>query len=209
MSVYKAIHEVMSDLSKVGLSKDKTNSQQGFKYRGVDDVMNVVSSLLSKHGLLILPRVTKSECIERQSKSGSALFYTILNIEYDFVGVEDGSKHLVGPIVGEAMDSGDKSSNKAMSIAYKYACIQAFCIPIEGDNDPDATAHDVATQKWDGRKLVGYSTLKDTLWRDAPNDFLVWTDSNRVPADVKEGVKLERARRQAEADSLNAQGRPS
>lgn len=209
MSVYKAIHGVMSDLSKVGLSKDKTNSQQGFKYRGVDDVMNVVSSLLSKHGLLILPRVTKSECIERQSKSGSALFYTILNIEYDFVGVEDGSKHLVGPIVGEAMDSGDKSSNKAMSIAYKYACIQAFCIPIEGDNDPDATVHDVATQKWDGRKPVGYSTLKDTLWRDAPNDFLVWTDSNRVPADVKEGVKLERARRQAEADSLNAQGRPS
>ena len=67
MSVYKAIHGVMSDLSKVGISKEKTNSQQGFKYRGVDDVMNVVSSLLSKHGLLILPRVMKRECIERQT----------------------------------------------------------------------------------------------------------------------------------------------
>lgn len=209
MSVYKAIVAVMSDLSKVGLAKDKKNSQQGFMYRGVDDAMNALSPLLSKHGLVILPRVTKREVTERQSKSGGALFYVSLDVEFDFVAAEDGSKHTVGPMIGEAMDSGDKASNKAMAIAYKYACFQAFCIPTEADNDPDATAHDVAAQKWDGRKPVGYSTLKDTLWRDAPNDFLAWTDSNRVPPDVKEGVKLERARRQAETDSLNAQGRPS
>jgi hypothetical protein len=46
-------------------------------------------------------------------------------------------------MIGEAMDSGDKSSNKAMSAAYKYAAFQAFCIPTEGDNDADATTHDV------------------------------------------------------------------
>lgn len=209
MSVYKAIAAVMSDLSKVGIGKDKKNAQQGFMYRGVDDVMNVLAPILSARGLVILPRVMKREMIERQSKAGGALFYVALDIEFDFVAAEDGSKHTVGPIIGEAMDSGDKASNKAMSIAYKYVCFQAFCIPTEADNDPDATAHDVAAQKWDGRKPVGYSTLKDTLWRDAPNDFLVWTDSNRVPADVKEGVKLERARRQTETDSLNTQGRPS
>lgn len=204
MSVYKAIHGVMSDLSKVGLGKDKTNSQQGFKYRGVDDVMNVVSSLLSKHGLLILPRVTKSECIERQSKSGSALFYTILNIEYDFVGVEDGSKHLVGPIVGEAMDSGDKSSNKAMSIAYKYACIQAFCIPIEGDNDPDAAVHEVAPPKWDGKVVLGFSkNYKDAMWRDIPKDFLAWCNDsrNKLAPIAKERAALEQKRRTEESAS--------
>jgi hypothetical protein len=42
------------------------------------------------------------------------------------------------------MDSGDKASNKAMSAAYKYAAFQAFCIPTEGDNDADATTHEVA-----------------------------------------------------------------
>lgn len=209
MTVYKAIHGVMTDLSKVGLGKDKTNSQQGFKYRGVDEVMNLLAPILSARGLLILPRVTKREVTERQSKSGGALFYVALDIEFDFVAAEDGSKHTVGPIIGEAMDSGDKASNKAMSIAYKYACFQAFCIPTEADNDPDATAHDVSVQKWDGRKPVGYSTLKDMPWRDAPADFLAWTDTNRVPPDVKEGVRLERARRQAEVDSLNGGGRPS
>jgi hypothetical protein len=44
------------------------------------------------------------------------------------------------------MDSGDKATNKAMSAAYKYACIQAFSIPTEGDNDADATTHDVVPE---------------------------------------------------------------
>ena len=45
------------------------------------------------------------------------------------------------------MDSADKATNKAMSAAYKYAAIQAFCIPTEGDNDADATTHEVAPRQ--------------------------------------------------------------
>lgn len=202
MKVYTAIAAVMADLAKVGISKDKKNSQQGFMYRGVDDVMNVLAPMLAKHGLLILPRVTKYSCTERQSKSGSALFYTVLEVEYDFVGVEDGSKHLVGPIIGEAMDSGDKSSNKAMSIAYKYACFEAFCIPLEGGSDPDATTHEVAPPKWDGKVVLGFSKgYKDALWRDVPQDFLDWCNKpeNKLSAIQKERAALEQARRTVES----------
>jgi hypothetical protein len=133
----------MADLSRVGISKEKFNEQQRFKYRGVDDVMNALAPLLSKAGLLVLPRVTKRELIERISASGKPLFFTTLEIEYDFVCAEDGSKHTVGPMIGEAMDSGDKSANKAMAIAYKYVCFQVFCIPTEATEDPDAKIHDV------------------------------------------------------------------
>lgn len=135
----------MEDLSKIGIGKDKTNQQQGFKYRGVDDVMNELSALLPKHHLLILPRVTKYSSVERVSAKGNPLFYTILEVEYDFIGTADGSKHVVGPMIGEAMDSADKSANKAMAIAYKYACFQAFCIPTEAVADPDADVHAVLT----------------------------------------------------------------
>ena len=41
------------------------------------------------------------------------------------------------------MDSGDKATNKAMSIAFKYACFQTFCIPTEEMVDPDAECHEV------------------------------------------------------------------
>src|SRR5690606_6278200 len=44
-------------------------------------------------------------------------------------------------VEGEGMDSGDKSSNKAMAVAHKYAILQAFCIPTEDMPDPDAEVH--------------------------------------------------------------------
>lgn len=140
--VYAAINAVQADLSKAGITKDRTNSQgSGYKFRGIDDVYNAIASLLATHKLCILPRVTERTQEERASKAGGALFYTTLRVEFDLVSAVDGSKHTIATF-GEAMDSGDKSTNKAMSAAYKYACLQAFCIPTEGDNDADATTHE-------------------------------------------------------------------
>jgi len=143
MKVYEKIAAITQELSRIGIAKDSKNSQQGYQFRGIDQVYGALSPLLAKHGLCILPRVKERTVLERQTKSGGALFYTTLVVEFDFVAAEDGSKHTV-ITVGEAMDSGDKSSNKAMSAAYKYAAFQAFCIPTEGDNDADATTHEVA-----------------------------------------------------------------
>tara|TARA_R110000868_G_scaffold55916_4_gene173566 strand:+ start:1543 stop:2151 length:609 start_codon:yes stop_codon:yes gene_type:complete len=141
MNIYKAINAVQAELSTIGITKDRTNSQgSGYKFRGIDDVYNAISPLLAKHGLCILPRVLTRECVERISKSGGALFYVTVEVEFDFVSAEDGSKHTVKTF-GEAMDSGDKATNKAMSAAYKYAAFQAFSIPTESDNDADAVTH--------------------------------------------------------------------
>jgi hypothetical protein len=82
----------------------------------------------------------KRECTDRISAKGGNLFYVTVEAEFDFVSAEDGSKHTVKTF-GEAMDSGDKATNKAMSAAYKYAAFQAFAIPTEGDNDADAQTH--------------------------------------------------------------------
>ena len=144
MQVYKAINAVQAELAISGITKDRTNTQgAGYKFRGIDDVYNAIAPLLSKHGLCILPRVLSRQCDERQSKSGGALFYVTVEVEFDFVAAEDGSKHTVKTF-GEAMDSGDKATTKAMSSAYKYAAFQAFSIPTEADNDADAHTHDVA-----------------------------------------------------------------
>ena len=146
MKIYKAINAVQTELSTIGITKDRTNSQgSGYKFRGIDDVYNAISPLLAKHGLCILPRVLTRECVERISKSGGALFYVTVEVEFDFVSAEDGSKHTVKTF-GEAMDSGDKATNKAMSAAYKYAAFQAFSIPTESDNDADAVTHVVQSQ---------------------------------------------------------------
>ncbi len=147
MKVYQAINKVQAALAATGISKDRTCTQgASFKFRGIDDVFNALSPLLAEHGLCILPRMLSRTCDERVSGAGKALFYVTVEAEFDLVSAEDGSKHTIRTF-GEAMDSGDKATNKAMSAAYKYAALQAFAIPTEGDNDPDAVAHEVASRK--------------------------------------------------------------
>lgn len=146
MKVYEAIAAVSGEMAKEGISKDRKNQQQGYAFRGIDDVYNALAPIISKHRLCILPRVVGRECVERVNKNGNALFYVTVEAEFDFVSAEDGSKHTVKTF-GEAMDSADKATNKAMSAAYKYAAMQAFCIPTEGDNDADASTHEVAPRR--------------------------------------------------------------
>lgn len=142
-AVYGVIAKVSEELAKAGIAKDRKNSQQNYSFRGIDDVYNALAPILAKHGLVILPRIVSRSVTERETRNGTALFYVTVEAEFDFVAAVDGSRHTVR-IYGEAMDSGDKATNKAMSAAYKYAAFQTFCIPTEGDNDADATTHDVA-----------------------------------------------------------------
>lgn len=144
-AVYKAISAVAAELAEQGIKKSKQQgSQVNYAFRGIDAVYNALAPALVKHKLLILPRCTERTSCERTSKNGGALFYITVRVEFDFVSTEDGSIHTV-VTYGEAMDSGDKATNKAMSIAYKYAAFQAFCIPTEETAiDADAEAHSVA-----------------------------------------------------------------
>lgn len=141
--VYEAITRVQAVLAKEGIAKDRKNPQ-GYYFRGIDDVYKAVCGLMAEHRLCVIPRVVSKDREERSSKSGTGvLIYTVLTVEFDFVSAEDGSKH-TAVMVGEAMDSGDKSANKAMSAAYKYALLQVFAIPTEGDNDTENHTHEVA-----------------------------------------------------------------
>jgi len=197
MKVYQVIANVAKDMSTQGISKGRENKQQGFKFRGIDDVFNALAPSLVRHGLVILPRMVSRTVTERQNKSGGALFYVIVEAEFDFVAAEDGSKHTIRTF-GEAMDSGDKATNKAMSAAYKYAAFQAFCIPTEGDNDADATTHEVAKAAPDGYQDwldnitatadEGTETLKQT-WAASPAEFRAF-----IPKETWEAIKARAAK---------------
>jgi hypothetical protein len=144
--VYSAINAVQKDLARTGITKSRRNTQQGYQFRGIDDVFNTLSPLLAEHGLCILPRIMSRECQERTTAKGGTIFYVVVEAEFDFVASSDGSSHVVRTY-GEAMDSADKATNKAMSAAYKYAALQAFSIPTEADNDADLHTHQVVPER--------------------------------------------------------------
>ena len=138
MSIYEAISRCMEEIGAVG--KDAVNKQQGFKYRGIDAVMNAINPALVKNHVFIVPEVLDQQRQERTTNKGAVLIYSICRIKYTFYA-EDGS-FIEAVTVGEGMDSGDKATNKAMAIAFKYACFQVFCIPTEEMKDPDEETPD-------------------------------------------------------------------
>lgn len=146
--VFTAINAVQTALAKEGITKSRKNAQQGYSFRGIDEIYNALSALLAEQSLCILPVFTERIVTERESKAGGVLFGVTVKGEFSLVSSKDGSRTTV-TTYGEAMDSADKATNKAMSAAYKYACLQAFCIPTEGDNDADAQTHEVAGRRSD------------------------------------------------------------
>lgn len=140
--VYGAISAVMEEMAKDGISKDRRNQQQGYNFRGIDDVFNALCGVMAKNKLIMLPFVQDMVREERTTAKGGLLIYTILTVDFTIVSGEDGSQ-CIARMKGEAMDSGDKSCNKAQSAALKYAALQVFMIPTEGDNDADGTTHEV------------------------------------------------------------------
>lgn len=137
MNIFQSITKIMEEVPAIG--KTKKNSQQGFMFRGIDDVMNAFQPLLAKYKVFIVPQVLEQNREERQTSKGVTLLYSICKIKYTFYA-EDGTS-VEAIVVGEGMDSGDKATNKAMAIAMKYALFQVFCIPTEEMKDPDAESH--------------------------------------------------------------------
>lgn len=141
MSIYKKIPAIMSEVGHIG--KNRRNTQgSGYNFRGIDDLYQAMQPLFAKHGVFCAPNVLREIREERQSKAGGNLIYTVLTVEFSFFA-DDGTC-FKACTVGEAMDSGDKSANKAMSAALKYALLQVFCIPTEEDNDTENHSPEVA-----------------------------------------------------------------
>lgn len=134
--VYTAIAAVSAELSRIGIPKDRDNKAQGFKFRGIDDIIYYLSPLLPANGLIIIPRHVSRSVEERSTKNGGLMFFATVHAEFDFVSSMDGSKHTAS-MFGEGADTGDKATAKAASVAYKNVCIQVFCIPVEGTPDAD------------------------------------------------------------------------
>lgn len=142
--VLQGIRQVMAAFAENGIAKNRKNESQGFKFRGIDDVMNRMAQHLVEAQLVIVPRVLNRDVQERVNSRGNPLFYVTVMVEFNVMSTVDGTV-VVCTVPGEAMDSGDKATNKALSIAYKYMAFQLFAIPI--DEDPDATTHQLAPKK--------------------------------------------------------------
>ncbi len=140
--IHEAISAIMDEVGGVG--KTRTNPQQGYKYRGVADVTLACQPVMARHKVHVSPHSILSEAADYiETKNGGKMLHVRQTIEYRFYHADGSWVPCV--VTGEAMDSGDKTSNKVMSAALKYALTQVFCIP---EADPEA---DTETQSPEGK----------------------------------------------------------
>lgn len=141
--IYSAIVATMKDVGAIG-KKDKNNFD-GYMFRGIDAVYNALQPAMVKNGIFVIPELQEIEQTDRLSRKGEQMIHTRVTVKYTFFA-EDGSS-VTAVVPGEAMDRSDKSANKAMSAAYKYACFQTFSIPTEEFKDADSDSPEAGTRK--------------------------------------------------------------
>lgn len=137
-----AMLAVMREIGAIG--KNQKNVQQNFNYRGISDIYDAAHAAMANNGVYMLPEVLTHTREERTAKSGGNIICTFMTVRYRFVAGDGSYQECVVP--GEGMDSGDKSSNKALAAAHKYAITQSFVIPYSEMVDGDAEMPEQSTK---------------------------------------------------------------
>ena len=134
MNITQCLTAVMAEVGSV--RKAEQNTHQHFNFRGIDTVVNAVSPALREFGVVVVPEVIESHygSVEVGNKR-TLMGHARLLVRYTFHGPDGDS--LTTTVAAEAMDSGDKATAKAMSVAFRTALLQALCLPTD-EADPDA-----------------------------------------------------------------------
>jgi hypothetical protein len=136
--IAQALNEVMKEVGAV--KKSDRNSAQGFNFRGIDAVVNAVSPALQKHGVIVVPSVEEYDYASVEiGKNRTVMGHVKVKVTYTFIGA--GGDAIKATVVGEAMDSGDKATAKAMSVAFRTALLQTLSLPTD-EPDPDSQSYE-------------------------------------------------------------------
>jgi hypothetical protein len=137
-TIAQALNEVMKQVGAV--KKNDRNASQGFNFRGIDAVVNAVSPALQKYGVIVVPSVEDYEYASVEiGKNRTVMGHVKVKVTYTFIGA--GGDAIKATVVGEAMDSGDKATAKAMSVAFRTALLQTLSLPTD-EPDPDSQSYE-------------------------------------------------------------------
>jgi hypothetical protein len=93
------------------------------------------------------------------SSKGTSMMCARVVVTYVFTGPAGDS--LIACVPGEAMDAGDKSTAKAMSVAFRTALLQSLALPTD-DVDPDAESYNVG-ESTDNRPMKRQGTVASPI----------------------------------------------
>jgi hypothetical protein len=141
LNIFQRILGVMSDLHYIQKGSKTVNGS--YRFVSHDQVTAAIHPLLVKYGIVTVPTV--EEMIQDGNRTSVKLVTTFVNtdnpqdqfsIRSVGYGIDGGGTNKDGKLV----PIGDKGPGKAISYAYKYACLKMFCLETGDDPDNDANA---------------------------------------------------------------------
>jgi hypothetical protein len=162
---------IIGELPAIG--KTQRNAQQNFMFRGHDDVMNALNPLLAKHGVFIVPDVLERVTAERQTSQNKTMYEVNLHVRFTFYGAAGDSFIATG--WGEGTDMGDKATNKAMTMAFKYVIAQSFALATAETSDADADTPEETTRR-NGAPLDNLTPIPEDA---KPSEYVIHFGKNR------------------------------
>lgn len=191
-AIQAAMIEVMRRVRPV--AKDRTNPEQRYQYRGIDDVYEALHGIMAEVGVFTTSSVIEPEYTEGQTQRGTWLGRRAAVIEYSF-HASDGST-VSTQVMAEGFDTSDKASNKLMSGAHKSALLQIFMIPTGEGADSEAESPEPAP-----RVEQRAGPAADELVRQFHAELV---GAPHVPAAAKRGIYNKVVRALEEARAMGA-----
>lgn len=186
-TVVQTMIAAMRSVTSIG--KSDFNDFHRFNFRGIDTVLDHVGPAFREHGVVTLPELLSLSAETVKSSKDKPMRLTTVTVKYTFVGPAGDRE--VATVPGEAWDSEDKGSSKAMSVAYRTALIQVLSIPTK-ERDPHAgpiVSTKLAALREEAKKL----TMTDQGWtfEQLADEYAEWSSGADIAAaDEKDMEKF-------------------
>lgn len=205
--IYLRLVAILSELPVIG--KNQKNEQQGFMFRGHDDILAALNPLLAKHGVVVVPDVLERETSQRTTSKGGVMYEVNLHVRYTFYA-EDGSS-VSASTWGEGTDTGDKATNKAMTMAFKNVLNQTFAISSAEFKDADAEtpektrgrnkpATEKKITKGTATQIGAETLILNEKFPEHPGENRTWEDEGR--AWIKDKFQKDSTKDLSEAEAV-------
>jgi hypothetical protein len=186
----EATKQIVYLLSKIGaevgpVGKAGYNEGQRYNFRGIDHIVNAAAAAFHKHQVVVTSQWLSVHDEPVESNKGAS-GYRVTGLVHFTFNAPDGST-LACTTRGEAIDYGDKASNKAHSAAKKYALVDVLCLPTD-EPDADESSHDLAPRQYESKSdepAVGIyqcpacgSQVYDNREANKDTKFPLWACSN-------------------------------
>jgi len=138
LNLYQKIAKITGEVGLI--KKGGTNKEQGYAFIEYAAVAGELRGLFAKYGVVIVPRMqqmSKQTRHEVVSKYGAKGTHALIDFYFNVVNADKPDDRFTVVWTGEALDYGDKATNKAATGALKYYLMRQFNISEKGE-DADA-----------------------------------------------------------------------